>query len=166
MWRCSANPTEHTAIPNIELIQKVGNVLAATLQTHLTRRQNDTLTLDRVHIAQDEIAELKRQRQRLEDAYLRGLFSVETFERRVLAIDEQISTANQKSATAEIKAANREAWLKSIHASLGQNAHVIPKWLTTRDPVEVNHILRLLIDSIIVTRRDEDHIVEIRYKPD
>lgn len=149
IWRCSEYKSQHISMTHVELLDRVGSLLMNSLQNHMLARQTETTPEKKIkHSAY--LQDLIEQRTRLEDAYLRGLFSVEKFELRAAVLDEKIKTATDENTTAQVNALQRESLTKMLMASLGAQAKHIPAWLKAKDPSEINRILHLLLEKIIL----------------
>lgn len=150
IWRCASAPSTHPKITHIDIAERVGKLLATSLQPSLQARQTETILTAKKDKYQAQLTELKTQRTRLEDAYLRGTFSIESYEKRAADLNARIKDLEENQSTEEVQAAKREILLAEIMRTLGAQAHKIPAWLTRTDPSEVNRILHLLLEGIIL----------------
>jgi predicted amidophosphoribosyltransferase len=161
IWRCSQHLSEHVSITHQELISRVGNVLMRSLQPHLKARETEIVqTKTEQPDEQKKLDDLKQQRARLEEIYLRGTIPLENYERRAQEIDEKMKATQTNEVTAQVKAVQHASLVKEIMATLGKQAAHIPRWLEHNDPSQTNRILHLLLEGIVV-HRDK---VELRYK--
>lgn len=133
----------------MELVERVGSLLAQSLAPHLEARQTSAPSSP-APPKHDLLADLRAQRARLEDAYQRGLFSVESFATRTAALDEKIHAEENRAAHEEVEAERRRLTRQMLTASLGKHAARLPDWLARADPGEVNRILHLLLEKIVV----------------
>jgi len=164
IFRCAVERSSHPKMTHVELLERVGKLLATSLQPHLAARQTDTVGAGsprpNSRPNRSLLDELKLQLIRLEDIYLRGSIGLESYERRASELNAQIKSAEETQSTAEAQAAQRETMVNEIMRALGSHADKIPAWLERNDPSETNHILHLLLEGIVVHR---DH-VELNYR--
>lgn len=163
IWRCSVT-SKHIAIHHGELIEKVANALETTLRPTLEKMQARPQLREKAEDTAAQIAELKAQRTRMENAFKRNLLSFEAFEGHVLEIDEQIQAVQAKASTAQYHAAQRAIWIATLMADVDTITANIHTWLKNRDPVLVNQMLHNLLDTIEVIPVKDDYMVKLNYK--
>lgn len=164
IWRCSSNPSDHVAIHHIDLLDKISHALQTSLRPALEDMQSNVSVKDRAEETRNQVEELQHQRKRLEDAYQRGLLGIESFETRVLEIDEKIQAAQVEASTAQYTAAQRIAWIASVLSSVDTITDNIYRWMTTREPGQINQMLHNLLDEIIVRPAGDDYSILLVYK--
>lgn len=149
IWRCAEDRKDHPHRTHVELVERIGSLLAQSLAPHLEARQTSIPSIP-APPKHDLLADLRAQRARLEDAYQRGLFSVESFSARTAVLDEKIHAEENRAAHEEVEAERRRLTRQMLTASLGKHAARLPDWLARADPGEVNRILHLLLEKIVV----------------
>jgi hypothetical protein len=159
IWRCSKNPSTHPKLPHVDALQRIGQALARSLpakseQLHALppAGQNDALLTT--------LADLRRQRARLEEAYLAGTFPLETYSARSVGLEERLHALQAQLANKDAQLRRRGAWAEQL-TQLGNLAESLPAWLASDDPAHVNLLLHQLLDAIVIM---QDGSVDLRYK--
>jgi len=161
IFRCSGNRYDHRAITHVDLLERVGRLLAESLEPELRKRETQVIETKAKTEDRSLLDELRAERQRLETAYLRGLFGVERFETLARDLDDRIKNAAGEASGADVRAEQQESLLREIMRTLGSQAKHLPAWLARNDPGETNRILHLLFEKIIL---HPDGRVELVYK--
>lgn len=161
IFRCSEAPYDHRPITHVDLLERVGRLLASSLESRLHDRETSVADLKTRKQDKTILETFRAERERLEIAYLRGLFGVERFETLAADLDRRIKKAEGETSGSEVQAAQQESLLKQIMSTLGKQSHHLPVWLARNDPGETNRILHLLLEKIIL---HQDGGVELVYK--
>ncbi len=96
------------------------------------------------------LEDLKSQRERIEDLFQLGKISMDSYDRRVAALDEKIKTAVDESTAAEGRAVKRDQVMRVLLSTLGEQAQHLPHWLNHAPPSEVNVVLHALLEKIVL----------------
>jgi site-specific DNA recombinase len=134
------------------------DVLAAHLQDWLEQTTSDTACDERLRLAASRLTELKRQRERLIDAYQTGALELDDFRARKTGIEERIDAVGHEQAELSSQATRREL---AIRLAAGAERFVEQLRDQLEDPsFEVKRaILRLVIEKVVVTgHRLEIHL--------
>lgn len=163
VWRCHENTTQHIVVAHTRLIELVANGLQASLKPYIERRLHNPIAADSIQQIQNEIAEQKRQRTRLDDAYLRGSFTVERFGELAAEIDARLHILQDRLARATVSVNARTAWLSQLSANIETTLEHLPTWMRETDPDTVNAYLRELVANIAVHTVDGDVAVTLNF---
>lgn len=134
------------------------DVLAGHLRKWLERTTSDTACDERLQLATSRLTELRRQRERLIDAYQTGALELDDFRARKTGIEERIDAVGHEQAELSSQATRREL---AIRQAAGAERFVEQLRDQLKDPsFEVKRaILRLMIEKVIVTgQRLEIHL--------
>ena len=160
IWRCSIHRSQHLGIHHQELVERVGALLASSLQPYLQKRQSSAPPEKKTHIKDSAwLDDLKAQRTRLEDGYLRGLFSIDVFQRRLAALDQKIRSAEDENSEAQTAALQRQSVIRYLRSTLGDQAAHIPALIARGDPIQLNRILHLLLQKIVIHSPDSIELI-------
>ncbi len=148
IWRCSKDKT-HPPILHSRLLQLVGDGLIPALEPLLKKRRAVHRT--ELHSSDDDAAraEIEKQLERLEEAYLSGKFDLSRYGLHKSRLDARLAELDDKRILAAHARAERETWLANMQSIT--SLHHLPEWLREEDPQKVNRRLHLLIEKIIVT---------------
>lgn len=162
VWRCSSRK-RHVVISNENALQEVAKALKSyfTNKGWLAQEESKILGVNKPVIdVTSQIEELQSRRKRLEDGYLAGLFSLQSFTSHVSDLDRQISALEQQVAgemDIETERARRFKTLGELVELLEQ----FPNYLAEGDPQEINQKLRVIVDKIVVA---ENKDIKIQFK--
>ena len=134
------------------------DVLATHLREWLERTTSDTTNEERLRLATSRLNELKRQRERLIDAYQIGALQLDEFRTRKTTIEERIVAVEHQQAELGSQAARRELAIRQV---AGVEGFVEQLRDQLADPTfEVKRaILRLVVEKVVVTgHRLEIHL--------
>jgi len=159
IWRCSQGRTTHPSLPHVEALRRVGLALVRSLPTYADRLHSAP-PADPTGELTKTLADLRRQRSRLEEAYLSGAFPLESYAVRSADLETRIHSAQDELTNHSARLRNRETWLAQV-SGLGALSDRLPAWLASDDPAHVNLLLHQLLEEIVVT---PDGGVELRYK--
>lgn len=154
VWRCSSRE-EHVVFTNTEALRLVGLALA-----------NDLAKLDPLAVQdppegspiREDLLDLKEKRARIGDAYAAGAFGVEEFLARAGPIDDKIGTLEHRLAELELTERDLQARAHALHY-LQEHLQHVPAWLAEGDPLDVNRLLRSVLDEIVVDSPDDLRLV-------
>jgi site-specific DNA recombinase len=156
VWRCSSRE-RHVVISHAKALELISRELQQAIA------QSGSIRLPRPAGAPDytgQLAELKQRRRRLEDGYLSGLFSLESFSGRAADLDRQIDQAQRAAAVQTDAQAERSARLAALN-NLVSLINEIPNYLAEGDPQEINRLLHLLLEHVIIK---SDLTVELAFR--
>jgi site-specific DNA recombinase len=134
------------------------DVLAEHLRSWLERTTSDDTCDERLQLATSRLNELKRQRERLTDAYQTGALDLDDFRTRKTTIEERIVAVEHEQAELGSSAARRELAVRQV---TGAETFVEQLRNQLADPsFEVKRaILRLVVEKVVVTgHRLEIHL--------
>lgn len=161
IFRCSGNRYDHRAITHVDLLERVGALLATSLEPELRARETQVIETKAKTKDRSLLDGLRAERQRLENLHIKGLISIERFETLARDLDARIKNAEGETSGADVQAEQQESLLREIMRTLGSQAKHLPAWLARNDPGETNRILHLLFEKIIL---HQDGRVELVYK--
>jgi DNA invertase Pin-like site-specific DNA recombinase len=148
IWRCSHNTTGHITAQHDNLIDLVAAALLETLPAQTTTMLRASGNLR--DTSPEELDALARKRQRLEDAYLAGAWSLDRYTRRKTELDaEETQILDRRAAHEQHSAARARLWRETAE-TLPTLLPILPTWLRQNDPAETNAWLRGLLDHITV----------------
>lgn len=164
IWRCSVDRTQHAAIPHHDLLDKVAVQLLNSLRPYLENRIIPPRQKLPAEIIPPSIENLRAQLARLEDAYRKGRYTPEHYDKDWLALNTQIREIEDRESIEDAQRLVRKNQLESLTRTLGPDLHQLPTWLSHNDPAETNRVLHLLLEKIVVTPIHNDHVVELYYR--
>jgi hypothetical protein len=158
IWRCSNKACGAANLHHTPAVEQIGVMLQTEIRQAgdpgLAPRAVDA-TLDR-----SKLDELLKRRERLVDIFQDdGLTKAEYLARRG-DLDNQIFQTEKDLADFETRANTRAERLELLR-SFATLAETIPAWLAHGDPLEVNRILRLLLEYISV---DGERVAGLRFR--
>ncbi len=142
-WSCSKGYTDHVSVRDDALLPRVAALVVESIR-HPENMHQEMPGLDYVRLD-----ELRAQRQRLGDAYKRGLFDLDEFARLLDPVDAEIEAiqAAEKAGLPGVRKSNARQDAINTLISLGDD---VARAIEQGDPVQVNRVLKMLYDKIVI----------------
>jgi len=134
------------------------DALAERLQEWLVRQTEDPADDERLRATSQRLAELRRQRERLIDAYQAGVLDLQDFTDRKMSIEEHLLGVEHEQAELRSQVVQRDLAIQQAAGAGGMVARLHGQ-LENPDFTTKQAILRLMVEKIVVTgHRLEIHL--------
>ena len=153
IWRCSIS-NGHVNFPHVVAVEKISAELVRFFQSPVTEKT--AVPGD----SEAELAEIRQQLTRLEDAYQVGSMKLDNFTRRSNKLQAQIKAIRSREQIEQHRQLYREQEFQAF-GTAQERARQLPLWMREADPTQVNQFLHTLIASITVY---PDGKVNIQFK--
>lgn len=154
VFTCEMGPS-HVILPYDQGVDLIATELTKQIKEHLANPNGSAPHPD---LAQSDVDELRRQRQRIQDDYKNEIYSKAEAAQRISEINSQIEAKEAEEFEQETAAEIRAEFLEQLQG----NIESFPEWIKTDDPQVVNRLLSSLCEDIII---HPDRQVEVIWRP-
>jgi DNA invertase Pin-like site-specific DNA recombinase len=143
IWRCSKTGSAHghINIPHVTLLEKV---MLALKDITLQPERGEPSTKP----THTDTSTLQRKLDRLEEAYLAGQFELPRYTKLRAELTGQLQQAEDSAEKQKALETQRLEYRQNMN--LLRTVDSLPRWFSDTDPNEVNHVLKSLIEKIVV----------------
>ncbi|HEU4345384.1 MAG TPA: recombinase family protein, partial [Candidatus Binatia bacterium] len=151
-WWCKSR---HVKISNAMAMEIIPEAISVALQ-NVTVAARESTAYDPAPV----LADLERQRLKIQQAYESEIYTHDEAERRIKAINAQVKAVKDGELAYIRKQQERETFEKTLEKAKAVLAH-LPEWIRSEEPGVVNALLLRLCREIVVT---PEHGVRVEFR--
>lgn len=149
VWRCAydGGGTDHISLLQVEAMALIPKAIQRAVMNF---RESALPPVSQVSYDAAALAELERQRRRIQDAYESGVYTVQEAEERIRGVEKKVTALKNEEQKREQHKAEYRQWV-TVAEEVEKNISLIAEWIQEYNPGEVNQILLRLCKEIVVT---------------